>query len=204
MQTTCEKCVSPAAFYVLERRQQPEFAERWLCGQHAREFLGHACHWYAPRVGACAIESPVQCIAHSVAILAIPLSDEACVVYLDRDDGPGTTLCIIGQVESRGIANALLRRNADYTASWPSTYGGMNNIIAAFGGKLASVVVDQMDNSQRYYAKLCIRTEKADTTFVDMRPSDAIALALECGAPIYVLASIIDRTEEKRRAHERK
>ena len=202
MQVNCDKCVSPAAFYVLERRQQPELVERWLCVQHARAFLDHACLNYAGPGGA-AFESLEQRIAHSVAILAIPLSDEPCVVYLDRDDGPGTTLCIIGQVESRGIANGMLGRSVGYTASWPSTYGGMNNIIAALGGKLTWVVIDQMDESSRYYAKLCISAKNSEPTFVDMRPSDAIALALECGVPIYVLASIIVGTEEKRRSHMR-
>lgn len=189
----CDECGAAADFYVLEWRHEPSARSRLLCAAHARPILEGPPTRYARAVyDTSAGESPPEFIAHTVGMLAIPFRDYPCAVYLDRLDGPGTTLFIIGQTEARGISAALL----DPLPDRPSTYRAMNNVIEALGASLYYVVVDDLDLASRtYHAKLGIETKYGETPPVDVRPSDAIALAITCDVPIYVLSSVIAKAE---------
>lgn len=201
MRTTCDMCDAAWAFYVVERRSQADLYEHWLCEQHARDFLEHAPLSYWTPEKPPYFDSPHECIAHSVAIVAIPLADLPCAVYLDRLDGNGTTVCIVGQVEARGIAQGLAASRDLGASTRPSTHGEMNTIISALGGRVASVVVDDFDIAEhRFHAQLYIESKNGrEPTLVGIRPSDAIALALVCDAPIYILSSVITTYESERR-----
>jgi uncharacterized protein len=72
----------------------------------------------------------------------------------------------------------------------PLTHDLTLSLLAAFRSHLGRVIIsDFKDNI--YYATLYIETDGKEIT-VDSRPSDAIALALRVGAPIYASSKALD------------
>ncbi len=92
----------------------------------------------------------------------------------------------IGDAEARAIAVIL---NNMVTAR-PLTHQLLMNTIKAMGGKLASMIVDRMEE-HTYYATLYVE-QGQNTVTIDSRPSDGIALALLAHTPIFVEKSIMD------------
>ncbi len=78
----------------------------------------------------------------------------------------------------------------------PLTHDLTLSLLAAFRSHLGRVIIsDFKDNT--YYATLYIETDGKEIT-VDSRPSDAIALALRAGAPIYASTKALDGASENR------
>ncbi len=94
---------------------------------------------------------------------------------------------VIGQFEARAIAMEL----AEERFERPLTHDLLHNVISALGHRLERVDITKLENGV-YYAELTLVGEN-DIVKVDSRPSDAIALALRAGAPIYVAEEILER-----------
>jgi bifunctional DNase/RNase len=79
----------------------------------------------------------------------------------------------------------------EHSAPRPLTHMALASVIASLGGSLQDVVLDEFDQQARYFlAKLRIQQSQKQVV-VDVRPSDAIALALYCGVPILVSEHIL-------------
>lgn len=76
----------------------------------------------------------------------------------------------------------------------PLTHDLLKNLLEEMGGTLERIVVtDVQDNI--FYAVMKIKA--ADGVHeLDCRPSDAIALALRCKAPIFVAPGVIGKAQE--------
>jgi bifunctional DNase/RNase len=72
----------------------------------------------------------------------------------------------------------------------PMTHDLIKNILIAAARVQKIVVNDLRDNT--FYAVIHLRLGSADIT-VDSRPSDAIALALRVGAPIFVEEDVVQK-----------
>ena len=79
----------------------------------------------------------------------------------------------------------------------PMTHDLMQNIIERLRAKVVSVCVHSLVPAQRdagtFLGQINIAVN-GQILEIDSRPSDAIALALRCGAPIYVAEPIIQET----------
>ena len=58
-------------------------------------------------------------------------------------------------------------------------------VIRGLGGTLDSICINDL-NEHTFYAELRIRMPDGDTVSIDSRPSDAIAIGIAEGVPIYV------------------
>lgn len=96
----------------------------------------------------------------------------------------------IGDPEARAIAVALDRMKMPR----PLTHKLFINAVKQMGGELIRIVVDRIKN-HTYYATVYIGLQSGETA-VDARPSDAIALALEAGAPIFVDSAVMDAASQ--------
>lgn len=67
----------------------------------------------------------------------------------------------------------------------PFTHDLMIDIVDHLGAKIEKVLVDEL-KFDTFYAKLFLINAQGEEVVIDSRPSDAIALALRAGAPIYV------------------
>jgi bifunctional DNase/RNase len=113
-------------------------------------------------------------------------------VQLQDDEGRDLTISI-GPFEAMAISLVMEGTQLDR----PMTHDLMKMVIERMGGTLDRVVIDDLWNAT-YYAKLYLRFGGEELE-VDSRPSDAIALAVRFGCPIYVLDSILDmvRSEDE-------
>ena len=73
----------------------------------------------------------------------------------------------------------------------PLTHDLLHNVIGQFGATVQFVVVNDLENDT-FFAKINVE-HNGKTLEVDSRPSDAIALAVRAGVPIYANESVLDR-----------
>lgn len=105
------------------------------------------------------------------------------VVLRDRQ---GRTIHIqIGYFEATAISIAL----ESMVHVRPMSHDLMKVLVEKLGGVVEKVLVDDLWQGT-YYAKLTI-ARNGEASDVDCRPSDAIALGLRFGAPIYVADEIL-------------
>ncbi len=108
------------------------------------------------------------------------------VIYLKEKDGNRAFPIVIGIYE----AAAIDRKIRGHKTPRPLTHDLLAGVIRDMGAHLASVVVSELREGT-FYAKLVLDRDGASTE-VDSRPSDAIALAISTGAPIFVDESVLE------------
>jgi bifunctional DNase/RNase len=101
-------------------------------------------------------------------------------------DGERKLPILIGAFEAQAIQLVIESNRPDR----PMTHDLIKNILDRLGGAVDRAVVDDFWNTV-YYAKLYIRNGSEEIE-IDARPSDAIAIAIRFGAPIFVAEGILD------------
>ena len=89
---------------------------------------------------------------------------------------------------SEGQAIAIGMRN--FTAPRPLTYDFFTNLLKAAGARIEEVRVETLKNDTYYGIVRVIRGRT--TQEVDARPSDALALAVRTGSPIFVAEEVME------------
>jgi len=113
-----------------------------------------------------------------------PVTKSPIVVLRDPETGNVVPIWI-GLLEANAIALALEGTEMPR----PMTHDLMKAILHATGMRLLSVeIADIRENT--YFAILLIEGN-GESVRVDARPSDAIALALRCGARIFVSETVL-------------
>ncbi len=93
----------------------------------------------------------------------------------------------IGPAEADAIAVKL----QDVSVPRPLTHDLLGSVIKSLGAGLIRITVCDLQNDT-FYAKLSLQLD-GKVVEVDSRPSDAIALAVRAGVPIYVADSVLDK-----------
>jgi hypothetical protein len=94
---------------------------------------------------------------------------------------------VIGGFEAQAIAVALERMNP----SRPLTHDLMKNFMLAFNVDLNEIVINDLQEGI-FYAKL-VCSSSNDTVEIDSRTSDALAMAVRFGCPIYTYENILQQ-----------
>ncbi len=119
-------------------------------------------------------------------LMVDPITNMPIVILKDKD-GDRVLPIWVGIFE----ANAIALQIENVATPRPMTHDLLRNVIADLDGQVDRVVVsDLKDNT--FYAVIHLRLGSADIT-VDSRPSDAIALALRVGAPIFVEEDVVQK-----------
>src|SRR3972149_11345273 len=110
------------------------------------------------------------------------------VVLLKDLKGRQTIPIWIGILEASAIAAELEKM----TLSRPMTHDLLRNTVHALGADIIMVEVNDLrDNT--FYATIYLKKGRKEVA-VDARPSDALALALRAGCPIFVSDKVIERS----------
>lgn len=115
-------------------------------------------------------------------------------IGLDPSENP--LLLLIDQEEtivlpiSIGLseAQAISLRLEGRTFPRPLTYDLILSICKNLGGSIEKIVVNDMRQGT-FYAQLYLQQEGKEI-IIDTRPSDAVALALTSGSPLYITAEV--------------
>jgi bifunctional DNase/RNase len=118
-------------------------------------------------------------VAVEVASIAVDANGTPVVLLADRD-GARSLPIWIGLAEAHSIAAEMEHRRPPR----PNTHDLAKRLIDDLEGALERVVVTDLREGT-YYAVIFLSTRGRHIE-VDARPSDAIALALRCGAPLFV------------------
>jgi len=102
------------------------------------------------------------------------------IIVLKELDGERSFPIVIGMTEILAID----RRLKNIQLPRPMTHDLLENVIDQIGGEVGKVVINDLSNGT-FYARLHINSD-GETVEVDSRPSDAIALGVGVGAPIFV------------------
>lgn len=121
-----------------------------------------------------------------IALLEEPTMNSP-VVILHESESNKVLPIWIGEPEARAIALAF----QDVEVARPLTHTLLANVIESLEADLIEVAIDKMD-AGTFYASLFLEVGEANPLVIDARPSDAIAIAIEMGAPIYVAKSVMD------------
>ncbi len=90
-------------------------------------------------------------------------------------------------------ANAIALKIEDIATPRPMTHDLLKNLLDELDIKVEKIVVnDVRDNT--FYALIYCR-HMNQTITIDSRPSDAIALVLRTGAPIFVEESVVEKAQ---------
>jgi bifunctional DNase/RNase len=127
------------------------------------------------------IELEIIALSHSVT------QSNSYAVILGEVKGARRLPIVIGGFEAQAIAVALENMHP----SRPLTHDLMKNFMTAFDIQLQEVYICDLQEGI-FYSKLVCHTAN-DTIEIDSRTSDALALAVRFGCPIYVYAPILDQ-----------
>jgi bifunctional DNase/RNase len=127
------------------------------------------------------IELEIVALSHSIT------QSNSYAVILGEVNGLRRLPIVIGGFEAQAIAVALENMHP----SRPLTHDLMKNFMTAFGVQLQEVYICDLQEGI-FYSKLVCFTAN-DTIEIDSRTSDAIALAVRFGCPIYVYSNILEQ-----------
>jgi len=126
------------------------------------------------------IELEIVALSHSIT------QTHSYAVVLGEVNGLRRLPIVIGGFEAQAIAVALERMQP----SRPLTHDLMKNFMTAFSVELHEVVICDLQEGIFYSKLLC--SNENDTVEIDSRTSDALALAVRFGCPIYTYENILD------------
>jgi len=138
------------------------------------------------------IELEIVALSHSIT------QSHSYAVVLGEVNGLRRLPIVIGGFEAQAIAVALERMQP----SRPLTHDLMKNFMLAFNIELHEVVINDLQEGI-FYSKLICSTQN-DTVEIDSRTSDALALAIRFGCPIFTYDTILDSAGILMEADEKK
>ncbi len=126
-----------------------------------------------------------------VRIYSIATSMTESIIFLDETEGTRILPIWIGPMEAQAIAIRL----SGYPSPRPMTHDLLFSVIKTLGLTVNRVTIsDIVENT--YYSQLHISEPGgANPRLVDSRPSDAVALAVRFGCPIFINENVFGKTQ---------
>jgi bifunctional DNase/RNase len=212
----CQVCGVKAVLHITTARKRVAVEERHLCEHHASEYMqaplppGHEIEWKlssargrsegiiaAPGVtgvaGSTSRPRSEQELGIDLVRVIISEVDEQQVLVLQEAGGARWFGLVCGIFEATTLDRAL----KGLSVPRPLTHDAWIATITALGGTVEGIWLTDL-REQIYYAEARIR-QGEQLRAVDLRPSDAIILALKCAVPILIpdwLMAMISTTDD--------
>jgi len=123
---------------------------------------------------------------HVSGLMMDPVTNMPIVVL--RDEQSARTLPIwIGMFEAHAVAMQL----ENSSPARPMTHDLIGRLIDALDARVMEVHVTDVQEGT-FYAVLFLATSRGETLAIDLRPSDALAVALRTKAPVLVAEHVIE------------
>lgn len=126
------------------------------------------------------IELEIVALSHSIT------QTHSYAVVLGEVNGLRRLPIVIGGFEAQAIAVALEKMQP----SRPLTHDLMKNFMTAFNIELHEIIISDLQEGI-FYSKLICSSDN-DTIEIDSRTSDALALAVRFGCPVYTYEHILE------------
>ncbi len=125
-------------------------------------------------------------IPMTVTGVRVELPSNTPIVLLREQAGTRFLPIWVGAVEAMAISSAL----DGITPARPMTHDLLRDVVGSLDVTVNRVVVTDLRNNV-YYADLVLESQGSEVV-VSSRPSDAIALAVRTGAPVFADRAILD------------
>jgi bifunctional DNase/RNase len=126
------------------------------------------------------IELEIVALSHSIT------QTHSYAVVLGEINGLRRLPIVIGGFEAQAIAVALEKMQP----SRPLTHDLMKNFMHAFGVDLTEIIISDLQEGIFYSKLVCV--SETLTVEIDSRTSDALALAVRFGCPVYTYEHILE------------
>ena len=146
----------------------------------------------ARRLGAGDAPAPVGIVRMVVLDVRVDPDTQDPLVVLTTVKKDRALLVLIGHAEGVAIAQRFHKMPP---APRPMTHDLLKRVLTRLGGALDRVVITRLV-AGTFYAELVVR-RGTEVLRIDCRPSDAMALALRAGAPIYCNQAVLDEAGVK-------
>jgi bifunctional DNase/RNase len=115
------------------------------------------------------------------------------VVLLEEDEGDRRSLPIwIGIYEAQSIALGLDK----VAGPRPNTHDLIKNLLDGVHGSIQRVVITELRDGT-YFAEIVVEISGQQVR-IDSRPSDAIAVSLRTGTPVFATDEVLDSSQVER------
>lgn len=131
--------------------------------------------------------SLVRLDIRSIVMGSGPISSLIVLAAHDKGDGTGQLPIRIGSFEAAAITMGIDSSN---TMKRPLTHDVLRSTIQSLDAHLLRVVITRVEGTT-FFAQLHLRDQTGKITFIDARPSDAIALAVRMHAPIFAEQDVL-------------
>jgi bifunctional DNase/RNase len=196
--TKCESegCSQPGKIHVTAvDRRQLAWRRNW-CEAHARELLELHCSQPPATQDWGPAKTPVTCPAEGWTefdpeLLTNKDEEVRGTVHLSEVSGLRRFWIAIGYAESSILYWKFERKSFVR----PLTHDALAATISALGGELREVLIDEFLPAQHvFHAKLRI-TRSREVLAIDVRPSDAIIMAMVGNVPIFVANDVVSELD---------
>lgn len=185
----CRECGGKPIVHILALDQREPVLEFFLCENHAslaNEQFGIHCQRTGVEIDVDSSRSDKGEIRFDIEAL-VARTDGSCRLYLRELAGTRSFQLELGYVEATALYWALKGE----LAARPLTHQVLATAIDALGGTLQYVLIDRFSDDRSFvYAYLQIVQDGRQLS-LDVRPSDAVNLAVVCNVPIFVSESAI-------------
>ncbi|WMX13701.1 MULTISPECIES: bifunctional nuclease family protein [unclassified Aureispira] len=127
------------------------------------------------------IELEIVALSHSLA------QTQNYAIVLGEQDGVRRLPIVIGEFEAQAIAVAM----EGMAPSRPMTHDLFKNTLTNFNIEIKEIVINNLIDGIFYANLICLQDGKQ--TEIDSRTSDALALAVRFGCPIYTFEFILEQ-----------
>jgi bifunctional DNase/RNase len=111
------------------------------------------------------------------------------LIVLKERNGKRILPIVIGLNE----ASAIKLKISGFQPPRPLTHDLLHNTIKELDAVVEKVVIDKLEENT-FHAKLVLKQD-GKTKIIDARPSDSIALAVRCNAPIFVEEEVLAKSD---------
>jgi uncharacterized protein len=124
---------------------------------------------------------------------------ELYVMGIALDTRTGTPIVVLNDQQNRRAlpiwigtaeASAIIRQLENIKSARPMTHDLLYSMIETVGYRIKKIEINDI-NSDTYYASITLVNTENVEHVIDSRPSDAIALALKAGIPIFATANVV-------------
>lgn len=122
-----------------------------------------------------------------VDILSKVSNNRAYVLVLQEKEGLRRIIVALGTYEAQAIAFAMRKESVPR----PMTHDLFGTMATAFGFELEYAHINKIDDGT-FHSLLCYRKGE-ERRVIDSRTSDAVAIALRAGAPVFIDDELLNR-----------
>lgn len=193
----CEapNCGNPGTMTLVAARARHSICDKTLCTEHTNEFWKQFPMTYC---GDIEKSWNAEVVAFDLEVVICDWESGFGYFYLHESLGDERVFLPMRCGLFEAMACIAKLRQTSFRR--PPTHDSMLGVIQAMGGTLRSVVIDTFDIANKWFeAKLEIVDRTGQDCIVDVRPSDAVPLALAADLPIVISVKVLRDFKWERR-----